>query len=460
MSSSAIILAAGKGTRMRSDLAKVLHRAAGRSLLEWVLRTLEPLDLDRVAVVVGQGSGDIAAILPRWAIPAVQERQLGTADAAAVGLDALPALTGTVLVVPGDMPLLSTTTLQLLLDSHRTSGAAATVLTVRVADPSGYGRIIRDESGAVVAVVEDADTDPQQAAIDEINTSVYAFDAALLEAALAKVGVDNSQGEYYLTDVIAILAADGHPLAAVAAPTDEGAGVNTHEQLAAVAAALRSRINAAHMAAGVWMLDPSRVYIDADVTIGAGTRIFPDTILEGDTTIGEGVEVGPSVHARSARIDDGAVVRFAVLDGAHVGPRATVGPFTYLRPGAELREDSKAGTFVEVKKSVIGARSKVPHLSYIGDATIGEDTNIGAATVTVNYDGFAKHRTVIGDRVRIGSDTMLVAPVEIGDDAYTGAGSVITEDVSPGALAIERSQQQEVPGYAERRRRRAGVDER
>jgi bifunctional UDP-N-acetylglucosamine pyrophosphorylase / glucosamine-1-phosphate N-acetyltransferase len=460
MSSSAIILAAGKGTRMRSDLTKVLHRAAGRTLLDWVLAAVEPLHLDHVAVVVGEQADDVTALLPPWATAACQAQQLGTADAARVGLDALPGVEGTLLVLPGDMPLLSSVTLQRLIEAHDDSGAAATVLTVRVADPSGYGRIIRDGAGGLIGIVEDRDADTAQAGIDEINTSVYAFDTQLLDAALAKVGTDNTQGEYYLTDVIAILGDEGHPLAAVEAPEQEGLGVNSNEQLAAVSAALRAGINARHMEAGVWMLDPSRVYIDSDVTIGAGSRIYPDTILEEGTTVGDGAEIGPSVHAKRSAIASGARVRFAVLDGARIGPRADVGPFTYLRPGADLREDSKAGTFVEIKKSVVGARSKVPHLSYIGDATIGEDTNIGAATVTVNYDGFEKHRTVIGDRVRIGSDTMLVAPVEVGDDAYTGAGSVITSDVPPGALAIERSPQKEVPGYAEKRRRRAGVDER
>jgi bifunctional UDP-N-acetylglucosamine pyrophosphorylase/glucosamine-1-phosphate N-acetyltransferase len=459
MSSSAIILAAGKGTRMKSEQAKVLHRAAGRTLLEWVLAAVEPLHLDRVAVVVGEQADDVTALLPEWAMAAHQAQQIGTADAARTGLEALPGVTGTVLVLPGDMPLLSTATLQRLIDRHDTSGAASTVLTVRLGDPTGYGRVIRDGDGAVTGIVEHRDADRAQLAVDEINTSVYAFDAQLLEAALAKVGTDNSQGEYYLTDVIAILRDEGHSLAALEAPQEEGLGVNSHEQLAAVAAAMRVSINSRHMSAGVWMLDPTRVYIDAGVTIGAGARIYPDTILERDTVVGQGAEIGPSVHARDSTIEADARVRFAVLDRAHIGPRANVGPFTYLRPGADLGEDSKAGAFVEVKQSVIGSRSKVPHLSYIGDATIGEDTNIGAATVTVNYDGYEKHRTVIGNRVRIGSDTMLVAPVSVGDDAYTGAGSVITDDVAPGALAIERSPQKEVPGYAEKRRRRAGVDE-
>lgn len=457
MTTSAIVLAAGQGTRMKSDLAKVLHLAAGRSLLDWVLAMLEPLDVDAVAVVVGHQADEVDASLPEWATAVIQAEQLGTGDAAKVGLAAV-GTDGTVLVVPGDMPLLESATLAEMLGVHRETGSAATVLTVRIEDPTGYGRVLRDGED-VVAIVEQGDADHDQLMIDEVNTSVYAFDAGMLASALERVGTENSQGEFYLTDVIGVLAADGHRIRAVEAAPIEGTGVNSHDQLAAVAAILRARINKRLLADGVWMLDPSRVYIDHGVAVAGGARLYPDTILEGSTVIGAGAEVGPSVHARNTTIEPGATVRYAVLDGASVGPGATIGPFTYLRPGAVLSEKAKAGAFVEIKNSEVGPRSKVPHLSYIGDTTIGEDANIGAGTVTVNYDGFAKHRTVIGDRVRIGSDTMLIAPVEVGDDAFTGAGSVITENVSSGSLAVERSTQREIEGYAERRRRRAGADE-
>ena len=452
-----IVLAAGKGTRMKSDLPKVLHRAAGRSLLGWVLAAADPLEADETVVVIGHGADAVAEALPPAATVVVQEPQLGTGDAVRVGLAGCHTGPDTVLIVPGDMPLLTSGTLERVVAAHEADGAAATVLTVTMDDPTGYGRIERD-GDRIVGIVEQRDADDRQRAIREVNTSVYAFDAALLTDALGRLGRGNSQGEYYLTDVIGILNADGHRINAVNADPVEGAGVNSHIHLAAVAKVLRGRINEALMADGVAMIDPSRVYIDAGVVVSPGARIYPGVYLEGASTVGEGAEVGPDVHARDTAIAPGATVRYSVLDGASIGREATVGPFSYLRPGADLRERSKAGAFVEIKKSTVGAGSKVPHLSYIGDATIGEGTNIGAATVTVNYDGYDKHPTVIGDGVRIGSDTMLVAPVTVGDGAYTGAGSVITRDVSPGALAIERSPQKEIPGYADRRQRRASQD--
>ena len=452
-----IVLAAGKGTRMKSDLPKVLHGAAGRSLLGWVLAAVDPLEADETVVVIGHGADAVVEALPSAAASVVQEPQLGTGDAVRVGFEGCSDAVDTILVIPGDMPLLEADTLASVIEAHRAKKAAATVLTVRMDDPSGYGRVER-RGDQVLKIVEHRDTDDRQRSIDEVNTSVYAFDARLLSEALGRLGRDNSQGEYYLTDVIAILNADGHRVIAVDTDEVEGTGVNSHAQLAGVAGVLRRRINDRFMAGGVAMTDPSRVYIDVGVAVEPGATIYPDVYLEGDTAIGAGAVVGPSVHARNTTIAPGATVRFSVLDGAVIGSESTVGPFTYLRPGADLRRGSKAGAFVEIKNSQVGAGSKVPHLSYIGDTTIGEASNIGAATVTVNYDGFEKHRTTIGDRVRIGSDTMLVAPVTIGDDAYTGAGSVITHDVAPGALAVERSPQREIPGYAETRKRRASED--
>ena len=452
-----IVLAAGKGTRMKSELPKVLHRAAGRSLLGWVLTAVDQLEADETIAVIGHGADAVVEVLPSGAVSVVQEPQLGTGDAVRVGLAGCGNAVDTVLVVPGDMPLLESDTLASVVETRRSQQAAATVLTVKMDDPTGYGRVER-RGDQVVGIVEHRDADDRQRSIDEVNTSVYAFDAALLADALGRLGRDNSQGEYYLTDVIAILNADGHRVVGVAGDAIEGTGVNSHAQLAGVAAVLRRRINDRLMAEGVAMIDPSRVYIDAGVVVDPGATIYPDVYLEGDTVVAAGAVIGPNVHARDTSIAPGAIVRFSVLDGAIIGSGATVGPFTYLRPGADLREGSKAGAFVEIKNSQVGVGSKVPHLSYIGDTTIGEASNIGAATVTVNYDGFEKHRTKIGDRAKIGSDTMLIAPVTIGDDAYTGAGSVITHDVAPGALAIERSLQREFPGYAERRKRRASQD--
>ena len=438
---------------MKSDLAKVLHVVAGRTLLDWVLEAVAELDADETVVVVGHQSEAVAALVGARAVTVEQTPQLGTADALRVGLTGVSDRSGTVLVLPGDMPLLSGASLQRLLAAHAAADAAATVLTARAEDPTGYGRVLRD-GDQVVGIVEDGDADETQLAIDEINTSVYAFDGPLLEAALAEVTDDNAQAEFYLTDVIEILAASGRSVGAVVVDEIEAAGVNSHSQLAAAAAVLRRSINEAWMSAGVWMLDPSRVYLDATVQLAPGVKLFPDVYLEGVTAVEAGAEVGPAVQMRDSTVGAGARVRYAVVQDARIGGDVTVGPFTYLRPGAELAPAAKAGSFVEIKNSQVGPGSKVPHLSYVGDATIGEDSNIGAGTVTVNYDGVEKHRTTIGDRVRIGSDTMLVAPVTIGDDAYTGAGSVITTDVPSGSLAIERSDQKEVPGYAERRRRR------
>jgi bifunctional UDP-N-acetylglucosamine pyrophosphorylase/glucosamine-1-phosphate N-acetyltransferase len=457
MSLGILVLAAGKGTRMRSEIPKALHAAAGRTLLAWTLDNATSLGAVETVVVVGDGAAAVAAEVPHGIAHAVQDPQLGTADAVKVGLGALSDAVTTVLVVPVDMPLLSSATLRSVLDAHAGSGNAATVLSADMSDPTGYGRVLR-QGDAVLGIVEHEDATDDELAVNEVNTSVYAFDRARLNTALADIGFGNAQEEYYLTDVIHLLAAAGERVGAVTIDEPEALGVNSHGQLAAVAAELRRRINGRFMEDGVAMLDPDRVYIDAGVTVAPGARLYPDVYLEGATTIGAGAEVGPNVHARDTNIGEGATVRWAVLDRAIVGRQATVGPFTHLRPETELGERTKAGAFVEIKSSVIGTGSKVPHLTYVGDTEIGEGSNLGAGTVTVNYDGFQKHRTKIGNRVRIGSDTMLVAPVEIGDDAYTGAGSVITEDVAPGALAIERSPQQEIPGYAERRRLRAAQE--
>ena len=452
-----LVLAAGQGTRMKSATPKALHTAAGRTLLDWILDNVAPLSAGETVVVVGEGADAVIDALPGGVGHVTQDPQVGTGDAVRVGLEALPNAVSEVLVVPVDMPLLSRETLQAVLDAHRGSTDALTVLSAVMSDPSGYGRVVRDGE-AVAAIVEHADATPEQLAISEVNTSVYAFERESVAAILAGLDNDNAQGEYYLTDVVALLSAGGEGVGAVRTDETEAIGVNSHAQLATAAAALRRSINLRLMDDGVAMIDPDRVYIDADVTVAGGAQLYPDVYLEGATSVGPGAVVGPNVHAVDTVISEGATVRWAVLDRASVGRDAVVGPFTHLRPEAELKERTKAGAFVEIKKSVVGAGSKVPHLSYVGDTDIGEGSNIGAGTITVNYDGFEKHRTKIGDRVRIGSDTMLVAPIEIGDDAFTGAGSVITEDVAPGSLAIERSPQQEIEGYAERRKRRAAED--
>jgi bifunctional UDP-N-acetylglucosamine pyrophosphorylase/glucosamine-1-phosphate N-acetyltransferase len=455
----AVVLAAGKGTRMKSELAKVLHEAAGMPLVGWVMAALTKLDLADVCVVVGYQADEVRALLPEGVTTALQSDQHGTGHATQVALESLELSEGlgegdVILVVLGDMPLLLPETLEAVIARHTEAAAHATILTTELGDPTGYGRIVRD-GARVTAIVEDRDANDEQRSICEVNTSIYAFDAAALREALERVVRHNAQGEMYLTDVVAIMVEDGKDVVTLSGDAVEVMGVNSHDQLAEAAGELRRRINRRWMRDGVWMADPDRTYIEPSVTLAPGARIHPDVHLVGATVVDAGAEVGPSVYAEDSAIGPDSKVWYAVLRGASIGPGAQVGPYASLRPGAELLDESKAGTFVEVKASTIGHGSKVPHLSYIGDATIGEGSNIGAGTITVNYDGFAKHRTKIGARVKIGSDTMLVAPVEVGDDAYTGAGSVITEDVAPGALAVERSPQIEITGYAARREQRA-----
>jgi bifunctional UDP-N-acetylglucosamine pyrophosphorylase / glucosamine-1-phosphate N-acetyltransferase len=453
MSLRAIVLAAGRGTRMHSEVPKVLFPIAGRPLLAWVLDAVAGVSPDETLVVVGHGPDQVTALLPAGVRAVVQEPQLGTGHAVMAALAAMGEVAGdTVLVVPGDTPLLRPETLRALVAAL--PGATAALLTTRMPDPAGYGRV-RREGDRVLGIVEDRDATPEQRAIDEVAVSTYAFEGAALAGALGRLAPDNDQGEYYLTDAIGLLAASGTVRGVPVADPAQVQGVNSHAQLAQVAADVRRRINAAWMAAGVWMLDPERVYLDAAVSLEAGARLYPEVHLEGNSTVAAEATVGPQVFAVDSAIGPGARVWYAVLRGAEVGEGAQVGPFASLRPGTRLASGSKVGTFVETKNTVVGRGSKVPHLSYMGDATIGEEANVGAGTITCNYDGRNKHHTIIGDRAFIGSDTMLVAPVQIGDDAVTGAGSAITRDVPAGALAVERSQQREVLGYAAKKAQRA-----
>jgi len=459
MSVRAVVLAAGRGKRMRADLPKVLFEVAGRPLVAWVVDAVAAAGADDITVVVGHGGEAVAAVLPDDVGTAVQQEQLGTGHAVMAALEAMGDVSGdTVLVVPGDTPLLQAGSLQALLETHATTGADATLLTAEMPDPTGYGRVVRD-GDHVTAIVEERDADEAQQAIREVAVSTYAFNGDALADALLQIGTDNVQGEYYLTDAIGAIA-DGGVVAAVAgADAHEVQGVNSLDHLAAVAATMRERIVLRWMRAGVWVQDPARTYLDAGVTLEPGARIYADVHLEGVTTVASGAIVGPGVFAVDSTIGPGARVWYSVLRSAEVGEGAEVGPYASLRPGTVMAAGSKIGTFVETKATVVGPGSKIPHLSYVGDATIGERSNIGAGSITCNYDGYHKHPTVIGDRVRIGSDTMLVAPVEVGDDAWTGAGSVISKNVSPGALAVERSAQREVPDYAARRARKAEAED-
>lgn len=446
---------------MRSHTPKVLHAVAGRSLLGHVIEAAATLEPQHLVVVIGHGRDQVQEHLDEiapWAVTVVQEEQNGTGHAVRVALRGLAERGivvdgGPVVVLTGDTPLLTGRTLVGLLMEHDATSASATVLTARLDDPTGYGRIVREADGSVARIVEHKDADPATLDIDEINSGMYAFEAESLAASLDRLTTDNAQGEEYLTDVISLLRGDGRTVAAsVCADPTEILGVNDRVQLAEAASIMRDRINEQWMRAGVTMVDPATVWLDVDVELESDTLIRPQVTLRGPTSVATGAVIGPGTTLISCEVGTDAEVIHTWAELAVVGERAKVGPFTYLRPGAVLGDDAKAGAYVEIKNSTLGEGAKVPHLSYVGDADIGAGSNIGAATVTVNYDGVEKHRTVVGDHARIGSDTMLVAPVTVGDGAYTAAGSVITEDVPPGAMAVGRARQRNVTGWVERRR--------
>jgi bifunctional UDP-N-acetylglucosamine pyrophosphorylase / glucosamine-1-phosphate N-acetyltransferase len=450
-----IVLAAGEGTRMKSRIPKVLHPLSGRSMLGHVLAAAAELDPQRLVVVAGHGKDQVGAEAERLApgvSVVVQQTLAGTGHAVRMVIEALGVMPGIVVVTYGDMPLLRGQTLGALVREHTEAGHAVTVLTARVADPAGYGRVIRDTRGRLAEIVEDADATPEQRAIDEINSGCYAFDGALLADAVKRVATSNAQRQEYLTDVVAIARGDGHTAGAVlAADPAEIQGVNDRVQLAQVRRAYNGRLLEAWMRAGVTIIDPAATWIDVDVTLGQDAEIWPGTHLEGRTQIGPGARIGPGCVLRDTTVGPDAAVLYAVCERAEIGAGASVGPYARLRPGARIGPGAHIGTFVELKNATVGAGTKVPHLTYVGDADIGEHSNIGAATVFVNYDGEAKHHTTVGDQVRIGSDTMLVAPVQVGDGAFTAAGSVITDDVPPGALGVARSRQYNSAGWVERR---------
>ncbi|UQX01492.1 bifunctional UDP-N-acetylglucosamine diphosphorylase/glucosamine-1-phosphate N-acetyltransferase GlmU [Streptomyces sp. RerS4] len=453
-----VVLAAGEGTRMKSATPKVLHEICGRSLVGHVVAASRELDPTHLVVVVGHAREQVTAHLAGIDADvrtAVQYEQNGTGHAVRMALEELGGtVAGTVVVVCGDTPLLTGETLARLTATHEADGNAVTVLTAEVPDSTGYGRIVRDAAtGAVTAIVEHKDATDAQRAIREINSGVFAFDGALLTEALGKVRTDNSQGEEYLTDVLGILREAGHRVGAAVGPDHrEILGINNRVQLAEARALLNARLLERAMLAGVTVVDPAGTFVDVTVTFGQDALIHPGTQLIGDTHIGEGAEVGPNTRLKDTRVGARARVDNTVADGAVIGESASVGPFAYLRPGTNLGLKAKAGTYVEMKNATIGEGTKVPHLSYVGDATIGEYTNIGAASVFVNYDGEHKHHTTVGSHCKTGSDNMFVAPVTIGDGAYTAAGSVITKDVPPGALAVARGQQRNIEGWVARKR--------
>jgi bifunctional UDP-N-acetylglucosamine pyrophosphorylase / glucosamine-1-phosphate N-acetyltransferase len=451
-----IILAAGEGKRMKSGLPKVLHPLLGRSLVGHVLAAAQPLAAERTMVVVGHSADRVAEHLAEIAPSAgtvLQAEQRGTGHAVRTALEALDGVTGTVLVLSGDVPLLRTTTLTTLIETHEGAHAAATLLTAEVGVPGALGRIIRDANGDLAGIVEARDANAEQLAIREINAGVYAFEAGDLREALAKLTTDNSQGEEYLTDVFSLFLGSGRKVAVLRADDEaETLGCNNRAELARLGALLRERINEEHMLNGVTIVDPATTWIDAAVTIERDAVIEPNTHLKGATAIASGAVVGPDVTLIDTTVgEDAEVIRaHAVL--AEIGPKAKVGPYAYLRPGTTLGVKSKVGTFVEVKNSTVGEGTKIPHLSYVGDATIGDFSNIGAANVVANYNWQSKSRTIIGSHVNTGSDSVLVAPVRLGDGATTAAGSIINEDVPPGALAIARARQENKEGWIHKRR--------
>jgi len=448
-----VILAAGQGTRMRSALPKLLHPVCGRPMIAWPVAASRDAGAGRI-VIVDSPARTLAGSLDDDVEVAIQERPNGTADAvraAAAHID--PA--GTVVVLAGDVPLITPETIRGLVDAHEAAGSAATMATMVLEDPSGYGRVVRAPDGTVERVVETkapGDATELELHIREVNTGVFAFDGGPLLEALAQVSSDNAQGELYLPDVLPILRAHDRTVGAheVSDPSVT-LGVNDRVGLAAVTELAQRRIHDRHMLAGVTIVAPECTVIDAEVTIGQDTVIAPFTSLHGATAIGSGATIGPLATLIDTTVGDEAKVLSSHLVQADVGARVSVGPFAYLRPGAVLGEGAKAGTFVEIKNSQIGPGTKVPHLSYIGDTDIGERSNIGAGTITANYDGYRKHRTTIGARVKVSVDTALVAPVSVGDDAYTAAGSVITKDIPPGALGVARERQQNIDGYAAKR---------
>ena len=456
-----IVLAAGAGTRMRSDTPKVLHTLGGRSMLAHALHSVAKVGPQHLVVVLGRDRDKLAPAVAQLADElgrpvdvAVQEEQLGTGHAAACGLNALPSdFDGIVVVTSADIPLLDPDTLADLVATHRADPAAVTVLTTTLPDPTGYGRVLRTQDREVIGIVEQADATASQRLIREVNAGVYAFDLAALRSALSRLREDNAQHERYLTDVVSIARQDG--LTVHAKHVDDGtrvAGVNDRVQLSALAAELNRRIVAAHQLAGVTVVDPATTWIDVDVTIGRDTVVQPGTQLLGRTRVGGNCTIGPDTTLADVTVGDAASVVRTHATASSIGDGAAVGPYAYLRPGTVLGADAKLGAFVEAKNSTIGTGTKVPHLTYVGDADIGEHSNIGASSVFVNYDGQTKQRTKIGSHVRTGSDTMFVAPVTIGDGAYTGAGTVIREDVPPGALAVSAGPQRNIEGWVERKR--------
>lgn len=451
----AVVLAAGQGKRMNSKLFKVLHPVCGKPMVGHVIDTLEEINVSRTVVVVGHGVETVKAYLGSKVEYALQETQLGTGHAVLQAKPALSQEQGLTIVIYGDTPLVKAETLNRMIEQHRASGATITMLTAKLDNPFGYGRIIRNNEGYVAKIVEQKDCSQAEAAVNEINAGTYIFDNAKLFAALDLVGNDNSQGEYYLTDVIDIIKGEGHIVEAYCTDDEnESLGVNDRIQLAEAERCMQTRINRAHMVNGVTMIDPLQTYIEKGVQIGSDSVLFPGTILRGNTIIGDGCEIGPSTEITNSQLGDEVIVKNAVVQESFIDNGTSVGPFAYIRPGSKIGKGVKIGDFVEIKNASIGDGSKVSHLSYVGDAVVGTGVNFGCGAITVNYDGFNKSLTEIEDDAFVGSNVNLIAPVKIGKGAYVVAGSTVTHNVSDGDLAIARQRQTNKEGYADIIRRK------
>lgn len=446
----AVILAAGKGTRMKSKLYKVLHPVCGKPMVQHVVDQVSQLGLQKLVTVVGHGAEMVQEQLGNVSEFALQAEQLGTAHAVDQAASVLANEEGTTLVICGDTPLITAETMEALLQQHKEAGAMATVLTAYIEEPAGYGRIIRNENGHVEKIVEHKDANEKELAIKEINTGTYCFDNKALFASLSKVSNDNVQGEYYLPDVIEILKNEGHIVSAYQTEQfDETLGVNDRVALSQAEIIMKNRINRKNMVNGVTIIDPSNTYISADAIIGSDTVLHPGTIIEGNTVIGSDCEIGPHTVIRDSEIGDRTTIRQSTVHDSKLGTEVSVGPFAHIRPDSVIGDEVRVGNFVEIKKTVFGNRSKASHLSYIGDAQVGEDVNLGCGSITVNYDGKNKFKTVIGNGVFIGCNSNLVAPVTVEDGAYVAAGSTITENVPSKALSVARARQVNKEDYVD-----------
>lgn len=448
----ATILAAGEGKRMKSETPKVLHKACGKEMVNHVIDIMRKAEMEEVNVIVGRGAEKVKAATESKNVSySLQDKQLGTGHAVMCASDFLKGKKGIVAIFTGDAPLIKEETVKNLLKFHEEGSFKATILTSVIENPGAYGRVIRNENNEVEKIVEAKDCNSEEAAVKEINAGMYCFDIESLLLSLSKLTNNNAQGEYYLTDVIGILKSEGAKVGAMVTEFEETIGVNSRVELAAVEKILRQRINKKHMENGVTIIDPDTTYIGSDVEIGQDTIIYPGNVIEGKTVIKENCMLYPNSRIADSSIESGVHIQSSVILESYIGENTTVGPYAYIRPESSIGKNARIGDFVEIKKSSIGDNTKVSHLTYIGDAEVGSACNFGCGTVVVNYDGKKKHKTIIGDNVFIGCNTNLVSPVKVNDNAYTAAGSTITEEVPEGALAIARDRQTNIEGWVEKK---------